>query len=436
MEIYIVQEGDTINSIAEKFGILLSKLISDNGLVEPYSLVVGQTIVIAYPKLSYTVQEGDTLQSIADSFQISVMQLLRNNPELSNREFIYPGETITISYENNKGKFMIIGVAYPYIREDLLKKTLPYLTYLTIFNYRVNKDGQIIESDDDTEMIRIAKSYGVAPLMLLTTLTAQGTPNMEAVYSILLDQNVQEKYVENILRILRTKGLYGIDVTFLYVNIANLYLYVNLVTLLVNRLHAEGFLVFLTINPKLEYTDGEITFEKVDYSALEKIADNITFLSYDWGFSIGPPSQISVITTVSFLEYLVSTMSPENIGIGMPTLGYNWQLPFIAGFTRANSLNFDSAIALAGQVNAVIEYDENTSSSYYYYYDIQIIGEPVLHLVWFKDARGINSSLQKLERYGLNQTAIWNIMYYFAQMWVVINSQYEIEKINNDESLT
>lgn len=436
MEIYIVQEGDTINSIAEKFGILLSKLISDNGLVEPYSLVVGQTIVIAYPKLSYTVQEGDTLQSIADSFQVPVMQLLRNNPELSKREFIYPGETITISYENNKGRLMIIGVAYPFIKENLLRQTLPYLTYLTIFNYLVNKDGEIIESDDDTQVIEIAKSYGVAPLMLLTTLTAQGTPNIEAVYSILLDQNVQERYVENILRILRAKGFYGIDVTFLYVNISNLYLYINFVTLLVNRLHAEGFLVFLTINPKLEFMDDVITFEKVDYSALGKIADNITFLSYDWGFSLGPPSQISVITTEPFLEYIVSIMSTDNIGVGMPTLGYNWKLPFVAGFTMANSLNFDSALALAEQVDTVIQFDERTLSAYYFYNEIGIKGESIKHLVWFKDARSINFSLQKMEKYGLNQTAVWNIMYYFAQMWVVINSQYEIEKIKNDEPLT
>jgi spore germination protein len=435
MEIYIVQQGDTIRSIADKFGISLSKLITDNGLVAPYNLVVGQTIVIAYPKQIYVVQEGDTLEGIADAHDIPVMQLLRNNPELSNRAFIYPGETITISYENNKGKLGVIGVAYPFIREEILRKTLPYLTYLTIFNYRVDKNGIIIERDDDTSIIQIAKAYQVAPLMLLTTLSAQGMPSAEAAYAILLDPIVQERYVENILSILRKKGFYGIDVTFLYVNISNLSLYINFVTFLSNRLHPEGFRVFITINPVLEYSQGEITFEKVDYSLLGQIADNTTFLSYDWGYSLGPPAQVSVITTDAFLDYIVTIMPLEKTGIGLPTLGYNWELPFVAGFSRANSLNFDSAIALAYQVNAEIQYDESTLSAYYYYNETNEIASPVEHLVWFKDARSVNSSIDKMNKYGIYNTAIWNIMYYFSQMWVVINSQYEIEKINNDDVL-
>jgi hypothetical protein len=30
---------------------------------------------------------------------------------------------------------------------------------------------------------------------------------------------------------------------------------------------------------------------------------------------------------------------------------------------------------------------------------------------------------------GLQGTGIWNIMYYYAQMWLIINSQYEIESV-------
>lgn len=46
MDIYVVQNGDTINSIADKFGISVERLISDNGIINPSTLVVGQTIVI------------------------------------------------------------------------------------------------------------------------------------------------------------------------------------------------------------------------------------------------------------------------------------------------------------------------------------------------------------------------------------------------------
>ena len=78
----VVQPGDNIESIATKYNITVERLISDNGLINPFSLVVGQTIVVLSPKKTYTVMQGDTLTSIADSNGISVMQLMRNNPLL------------------------------------------------------------------------------------------------------------------------------------------------------------------------------------------------------------------------------------------------------------------------------------------------------------------------------------------------------------------
>ena len=87
MEIYVVQQGDTIESVASKFGITVEKLIAENGMQEYDDLVVGQTLVITYPTQTYVVKEGDTLDGIAELHQISIMQLLRNNPHLAHREY-------------------------------------------------------------------------------------------------------------------------------------------------------------------------------------------------------------------------------------------------------------------------------------------------------------------------------------------------------------
>lgn len=106
-------------------------------------------------------------------------------------------------------------------------------------------------------------------------------------------------------------------------------------------------------------------------------------------------------------------------------MGYDWPLPYIPGSTRANALNYDSVLALAYQVNAVINYDESTLSAYFEYIDN--LNQP--HIVWFKDARSINTSLQILKSYGIEGIGIWNIMYYFSEMWLVLNTQYEIIKV-------
>jgi spore coat assembly protein SafA len=48
------------------------------------------------PYRSYTVRPGDSLWAIADRFGTTLAALLAANPDLSNPELIYPGQTITI----------------------------------------------------------------------------------------------------------------------------------------------------------------------------------------------------------------------------------------------------------------------------------------------------------------------------------------------------
>ena len=87
---------------------------------------------------------------------------------------IYPGQTLTIDYDQAKqGVMSVNGYAYPYIDRDVLRRTLPFLTYLTLFTYGFTPEGELIDMEDEA-LIRLAREYGVAPLMLISTLTAEG----------------------------------------------------------------------------------------------------------------------------------------------------------------------------------------------------------------------------------------------------------------------
>jgi len=428
MIIHVVQPGETIYSIAESYKVSAISLIQDNGLIAPNELVVGQTIVIVYPEKTYIVQEGDSLIGIADANGVTLMQLLRNNPYLSDREFIYPGETIVISYNENKRKISTNGYAFPFINKDTLRKTLPFLTYLSIFNYRATADGEII-GIDDTEIIQIAKEYGVAPIMLLSTLTIQGTGSQEVAFSIFYNEELVDRHIDNILNILKAKGYYGINVTFQFINPENRQIYENYIEKLSNRLNNEGYLVFVTLTPKTIFNENEVTFEKIDYSGIGQAANGIMFLSYNWGYSFGPPAAVtSVFMVREFLDYVVTMIPTEKIYVGLPIIGYDWQLPYESGISRANSLTTDAAIALASEVGAVIQYDETSQSPFFEYVD-NSSGISKQHIVWFKDARSIDAIVSLVPAYGFQGIGIWNIMYFFSQMWLVINSQYEIETV-------
>ena len=47
MEIYVVQPGDTVDSIAESYGIPVSSVIYNNQLVYPYPLALGQALLLS-----------------------------------------------------------------------------------------------------------------------------------------------------------------------------------------------------------------------------------------------------------------------------------------------------------------------------------------------------------------------------------------------------
>jgi spore germination protein len=427
MVIHVVQPGETIYSISEYYEIPVDRLILENGITNPDNLAIGQTIVIVQPETVYTVQPGDTLESIAKQHDTATMELLRNNPYLSDREYLYAGETIVINYQTNKTRTIAtIGYTFPYIVKSTLIKTLPFLTYLTIFNYRTTSEGEIISSADDTEIIQLAKTYGVAPMMFISTMTEEGIINREVTYNIINDPTVQDRFINNALYILRTKGFYGINIYAENItndNIDSISEYLKRASAI---FHSEGYKILVTITPATNVEVPGVVFEKLDYSKLSEFADGIIFSSYDWARSYSYPSAILPVNILrELLNYVDGIIPPEKIFLGITTLGYDWTLPYVPGATEAVVISNDRAVQIAAENDIPIQFNEIAQSSYFYYID----SEGILHVVWFKDARSFNARVGLVEEYNLKGLSIWTIMRFDTQMWLIINTQYYIERL-------
>ena len=168
MDIHVVRPGDTLYTVALQYGVSLSQLLNDNQLPDPSRLVVGQTLVIQYPKVTHTVKAGDTLTSIAAMHGITVRQLMRNNPVLQGGDRIFPGQVLVIFFQQEKeGTLSVNGYAYPFIDQGLLQRTLPYLSDLTPFTYGFTPQGNPIQLQDSA-LIDAARRMGVRPLLHLS----------------------------------------------------------------------------------------------------------------------------------------------------------------------------------------------------------------------------------------------------------------------------
>ena len=424
MTIHVVQKGETIDSVAEKYGVSAERLIIENGISLPIILAVGETLVVLHPEITYKVQEGDTLVSIAEKYKVTIFQILRNNPYLSDREYFYPGETIVISYEGEKIRSIAINsYAYPFIDMNILKKTLPFLTYLTIYSYEVTAEGDLNDIDD-TEIIKTAKAYGVAPVMLLVAASKSLEEEIAVMHSILSSKDAQIKLVNNILRVLKSKGYSGVSFTPPYLQPDDRSIYEELVLKFIDIISKAGYKVYDTLSVRTFLLLNGTLSTGIDYQKIGREVDGTMLINYTFGYSEGvPPGTTSIDTFKRFIEASTKRMPPEKIFSGVPVIGYIWMFPFTPNQSKGMAVTYDSVIQIAIEHNAEILYDEITNSAYFTYVSVDEF------VVRFWDARSIDVFVKIVPEFGLNGISIWNIMNWFPQMWLVINSQYDIDKV-------
>jgi spore germination protein len=359
-------------------------------------------------------------------YQVPLMQILRNNPFLSDRDSLYPGETITISYDTDKiGKLSIGGYVYSYVDRDILRKTLPFLTFLTVFDYRVDANGNLNDLDDQ-EVVDMAKEFGVLPMMLVSTLSEQGIGSAETAFAILNNPDVQDNMIDNIIATIKAKGYLGLNQYFQYIDTETKNQFESFIIKMSTRLRSEGLRFTITITPRVNIERTEVTYETIDYSTISQYVDAILLLSYDWGYSFGAPASAAPINIVREIINRVIQIAPsDKFVLGMPVIGYDWELPYVPGYTMANAITFDTAIQIAVDNGVPIQFNEVAASPYFYYNSV----DGTLHNIWFKDARSIEKITGLVPEYGLQGLSIWNNMYFFTQMWFVINNLFDIEKV-------
>lgn len=96
---YTVQSGDTLSSIAAKFGTNYQALASLNGISNPNLIYVGQVLRVNGSanagSVYYTVRAGDNLSAIASRYGTSYQSIASLNG-LANPNLIYAGQTLKI----------------------------------------------------------------------------------------------------------------------------------------------------------------------------------------------------------------------------------------------------------------------------------------------------------------------------------------------------
>lgn len=425
MYIHIVQPGDTIYTIADRYGISPERLSLENDIASPNDLIIGEALVIIKPSQTYIVQGRDSIESIAKKHGMDVMELLRNNPNISGRE-LYPGEELVISYTDRRTETIKTnGFAYPFIEKSTLEKTLPYLTYLTIYAYQLTRKGNLI-GIDDSEIIQLAKAYGTAPVMFITAANEGNTVDTDIAHILVSDVQAQNTFINNILSILHNKGYYGVNINTPYIQPEDRQPYVSFIAKITELLNKEGFWAAVTIEPSTFEVSTGIIYQGVDYTGLSQVANSVLYqLTYTWSAPYGLPISILPFNAVTqTLDNAIVLLTPEKCILGISNVGYLWEFPYFGAETNTKFLNYNSAIELAKDTGSAIQFNEVSRSSYF-----DFIDNEHEYMAWFKDARAIYPLIAYSRGNRLQGISVWNIMYFVTNLWLLMNAEFIIEKV-------
>lgn len=425
MTIHVVQPGESVYSIAYRYKVPMDRIISDNGLLDPSRLAIGQALIIRFPEEYHVVRPGDTLASIAAMHDITINRLWQLNPELNGLPYITPGQVLIVELsEKPQSTLAANGYVYPNIDRNILRKTLPYLTYMSIFSYGFDPVTGAVLQQDDEEIIEIARDYAVAPILVLTTIDENGMFSSARAHELLNNENAQNALIENLMRVMSEKGFEGVDIDFEYIPPEDTVKYAQFVERVKTRANQLGFTTMVALAPKTSANQPGLLYEAHDYNALGKAANESLLMTYEWGYSRSAPMAVAPINKVrEVVEYAVSEIEPQKILMGVPNYGYVWTLPYIPGVSVARSIGNVDAVQQAILENAAIQYDWTAQTPFYTYWNAQ-----KEHEVWFEDARSIRAKLALAAEKGLRGVGVWNIMRYFPQLWLVLSTLYHIEK--------
>ncbi len=99
---YVVKKGDTLSEIASKYNTTYQALASYNDISDPDKIYPGQIIKIpsdsSIKPTTYIVKKGDTLSSIASKYGTTWQKLYEKNKKVigNDPDKIYPGQVLTI----------------------------------------------------------------------------------------------------------------------------------------------------------------------------------------------------------------------------------------------------------------------------------------------------------------------------------------------------
>jgi spore germination protein len=438
---YTVVAGDSLWSIAQRFGTTVAAIVAANNIADPSRIDVGQVLIIPaapappvppFPPppagpIQYTVVAGDSLWSIAQRFGTTVAAIVAAN-NIADPNLISVGQVLLIPVTApTRPVVETNGYIFP-LSEATLRRILtpiaPYLTYVSVFSFPVDGLGGLTyTAGQAAAAVRVARSLGIVPLIVVSNF--DGTNFNPDLARTAMTGATGQSTINAIVNTAVAEGFGGVNVDFENMYPADRQLYTSFIAALHAAAGARGLSLSNAMAPKWADWPTLPWVGTFDYAALAPHLDFTMLMTYEWGWSGGEPMAVAPVNLVRrVLDYAVTQIPPGKILMGIPLYGYDWPVPLPPG-RLANTVTPAQATAIAAATNTDINFDATAQAPWFRYTD----ETGTRHEVWFSDVRSSVAAHALISEYGLRGASYWNLVLEFPQNWLALADRYQVRKL-------
>jgi spore germination protein len=227
----------------------------------------------------YVVKSGDSLYAIARRFQTTVEELQHLN-QIADPSRLVIGQSLLVPgpAEDVREQIEVNAYVYPTVRDSVLNESMPWFTTLCPFSHSATMEGELRPIADE-RLVRAAYAGQTAPLLTVTNLGETGGFSSDLAHTLLTDEAVQERLLENIAAMIREKDYYGLNINFEYIYPFDRDSYSQFVNRAAQRLHPLGCPVSTAIAPKESASQEGLLYTAHDYEAHGRYADKVILMT-------------------------------------------------------------------------------------------------------------------------------------------------------------
>jgi spore germination protein len=450
--IYVVQPGDSLYTIAQRYNTNVESIMILNNLTSTL-LMIGQTLKIPlYTEAVVTASAANIrrwpgvqypiIAQMAKNARLPIIGIRGNwyQVRLHNgkegwifrnlvERFVHGGEKPIISL---LGFYTLEeGPALPSSYKSFVNNT-ESISEVGLFMFRISESNPTeVEKFGDfsdqyvNDVVSIGHSQNVKMLGVIHNLLYRRgdvTVSKNVIRTLVSSPQNRQAFIQNVINLIEKYNFDGVnmDIEDVYVedseNLSALY------TELGAALSAKGYYLSASVPARVSDEPFNPFSDPFNYAAIGKAVDEFVVMLYNehgWPGS-GPGPVVSIGWMDRVLRYTITRVPKEKVVAAVSVFGFDFNLA-----TGINTyVTYEMAVALAKRYGKEIIFDQETKTPMFAYTDEQ--GNQ--HEVWFENKESIYAKIKLAWELGIKGIALWRLGMEDPEIWIMLRENIVVKK--------